>query len=619
MLSRILKIQVVIMIFITVTQALAVVKTEISAPQGLNYLSWDTSGGGRETTNLLRRDHLVRVTSGGDAGTSVPLLTTISKDAKQAGWTLSALDTGAQRIILQPGGASALKLTFPFDPRVTPTTFIATAINPDRSLQLPGILSAPDFGLMLLSCDSNSSISATLTGSREAGIVDLNIIAHANGGRPIELKLEPLRLPAPAGIAADDPYWKLASRSWLNVIQPTARWGDPVGRFGAPAGVLGNNVVSDPVSFALWTYADAAFWLHEPAPGINLMLHVRDTLEWWLDAKTSTTGECIGYWDHYHFVDSNPSLLISAWDYVESTHDLEWLERRIAIFEKLSAFLESRDIDHDGLVEATQSGNRGTLHEPHRSSCWWDAINCGNKDGYSNALIYRGWRCLADLEIKLNRTDQAQKYTALADKLKATYFPALYNPATGWLGWWRSADGELHDYASPIVNGLAIEYGLVPADKAKDILSRLRRKAEEAGFERADLGIPSFLSPVHRSDYLLPDGLGIASREDGTDTFGHYMNGGITAGHTLHWLAAHYLNGEDKYADDFLMRMLQHGAFQNGVTNQAPKGIDWTDWNGNPTGYEGFLSDNYRFLQAVVIRNPKLRQRIYRPMMETAK
>ena len=36
------------------------------------------------------------------------------------------------------------------------------------------------------------------------------------------------------------------------------------------------------------------------------------------------------------------------------------------------------------------------------------------------------------------------------------------------------------------------------------------------------------------------------------------------------------------------------GKFQNGVGH----GGEWTDWNGNPTGYEGFLADNYRFLQA---------------------
>jgi hypothetical protein len=584
----------------TLTDALsATVRIEVSEPAGVSFLSWDLHGGGREATNLLRACEAVRVDS---SETTVPLVS----PAKPGGWTVTK---DGESLRLEIHTAAPAQLTFPFSARVTPTTLIASGMGADDSLQLPGIISAPDFGCMVIRADK--PLTATLEGNRDTGRVDLKIAVPAGDHR---IELSPLDLPAPGGIGTDDAIWRLARRSWLNVIQPTAHWGNPAGRFGAPAGVLGNNVVSDPVSFALWTYADAAFLLPEPAPGIKLMPHVRDTLDWWLDAKTSATGECIGYWDHYHFLDSNPSLLISAWDYVETTSDTAWLQRRLPILEKLSAFLESRDVDHDGFVEATQSGNRGTLHEPHRSSCWWDALNCGHKDGYSNALIYRGWRCLSDLETKLGRGEQAAKYTALADRLKAVYFDTLYNPQTGWLGWWRSADGELHDYASPIINGLAIEYGLVPRDKAADILKRLRAKADAAGFNRPDLGIPSFLVPVHRSDYLLPNGLGCPTREDGTDTFGRYMNGGITAGHSLHWLAAHYAVGETGYADGFLRQMLEHGAFQNGVTNEANKGIDWTDWNGNPTGYEGFLSDNYRFVQAAAIRNPAVRARIERPL-----
>ena len=70
------------------------------------------------------------------------------------------------------------------------------------------------------------------------------------------------------------------------------------------------------------------------------------------------------------------------------------------------------------------------------------------------------------------------------------------NPQTGWLAWWKSADGELHDYASPIVNGLAIEYGLVEPDQGREILDRLWKKIDEVGFTRFDLGVPPMLMPV---------------------------------------------------------------------------------------------------------------------------
>jgi hypothetical protein len=284
--------------------------------------------------------------------------------------------------------------------------------------------------------------------------------------------------------------------------------------------------------------------------------------------------------------------------------------------ELLSTFVEQRDVDHDGMVEATQSGNSGTLIEPARSCCWFDALNCGHKDGYTNAFIYRAWRCLAELEGQLGRAQQQVHYTELADRLKAVYAKTLYNPATGWLAWWKSADGHLHDYATPIVNGLAIDYGLVEPDEGRKILARLRKKMQAVNFTRLDLGLPCTLIPVRRGDYLQPDGDGVPSREDGTDTFQNYMNGGISAGHTLHFIMAHYVVGEPEKGDKVLRAMVDRQAtvgFQNGVRNREDEGIDWTTWNGAPKGYEGYLADVFMFMQASVLREPSLRARFYRP------
>jgi hypothetical protein len=273
-------------------------------------------------------------------------------------------------------------------------------------------------------------------------------------------------------------------------------------------------------------------------------------------------------------------------------------------------------VDSDGMVEATQSGNYNTLIEPARSCCWWDALNCGHKDGYTNAMIYRAWRCLAELEGQLGRVEQQIHVTMLADRLKSVYFKTLYNTATGWLAWWKSADGNMHDYATPIVNGLAIEYGLVEPAEGRRILARLWKKMQQVSFTRLDLGLPCTLLPVRRADYLQPNGLGVPGREDGTDTFQNYMNGGISAGHTLHFIVAHYVVGETERGDKLLRAMLDRQAtigFQNGVQNKANKGIDWTTWNGEARGYEGYLADVFIFMQAAVLREPSLRGRLLRP------
>jgi hypothetical protein len=542
-------------------------------------------------------------------------------------WRIRSADGG---LTMQFSGQGAdlekiegVEIVFPFAPGATPVTTLASAWDDQGSFQLPALVSAPDFGQMLLTGrstdpDRRPIQRARLDGSRAAKTVNLVLeLTPPQAGACDTLEFFPHRLTPPKNLA-DTALWKRARRGWFNIWQPTARWGDPGNPFSAPAGILGNNVISDPASCSLWFYADQAFWTPDVAPGVSMMPLVRRTIEFWLTgSRLKPTGEVVCYWDYLNFLDANAGPLIASWDYVEATGDKEWLSRHLAKLELIADFLAKRDVDNDGLVEATQSGNCGTLKQPARSCAWWDALNCGHKDAYCNALIYRAWRCLADLEGKLGRLEQQARYTLLADKLKAAYCPSLFNPTTGWLAWWKSADGKLHDYAAPTVNGLAIEYGLVEPVQGRQILARLRRKMDTVGFRRFDLGVPPMLVPVLKADYLQPHAIGMPQREDGTDTFGQYMNGGITAGHVLHFLAAHYVVGDPEPADKILRVMLERqgrGEFQNGVRDAGGAGIDWTTWDGKPSGYEGYLADSFRFLQAVLLREAHFRDRLYRPL-----
>jgi hypothetical protein len=609
----------------------------------ITYLSWDTEGGDKVDVNLLRADSAVRLQflensawrEAAARGRRVEAGGAVIYDLEAGRARLTwKVDPGAIRdsvggitltisaVGLSPQG---LRLIFPFDPKVTPTTVLPGVWQEDGTFRLAAVLNAPDFGPMLVQEADGHTVIGRLEGSRKDKIDNLTLeFPEILPGKPVTLTLTPVLLPPPPGLR-DTAMWRPARRGWLNALQPCAQWGEQGKPFSSPPGVLGNNVISDPASVSLWFYADQAFFTPEPAPGVSLMPLVRRTIDYWLDhrmkhdAKGELTGEITGYWDYGNFLDANASPLIAAWDYLEATSDLTWLKARIGRLELVADFLARRDVDGDGFVEAVQSGNRGSLVQPNRSCAWWDALNCGHKDGYTNALIYRGWRSLADLESRLGRGSRAAAYARLADRLKAVYVKTLFNPGTGWLAWWKSADGELHDYASPTLNGLAIEYGLVDPALGRQILDRLWRKIAEVGFARFDLGVPPMLVPVRRSDYLQPDAIGIPKREDGTDTFGWYMNGGITAGQVLHFLAAHYVLGDGERADRVLRAMLgrqTRGEFQNGVRDAGGEGIDWTSWDGQPTGYEGYLADSFRFLQAVLLREPEFRARLYRPLQD---
>jgi hypothetical protein len=612
----------------------------------IRTLSWDTEGGDRARTSLLRPNGGVGLRilaehffiDGADLPTTVEMGSSgasyLIEISKRSGlrWDISSTSesftlkfSATQKQALP---ASKVAVVFRFDPRVTPTTVLPTTWKSDGRFTAPLIISAPDFGQMLMRVEAAEGLSARLEGSREEQIVDLILeLPLIDIDHPCTLSFAPASLDPPEGLQ-DTGMWQLVRRGWFNAFQPQAAWGTADRVKNWPAGILANNVISDPASFATIFYSDHALFTPTLPGGISVASLVRQSIEFWIDQRTQPSGEVEGYGGansgYYNFLDANAAPLTCAWDYVEATNDLAWLERTIARLEMVAEVNVRRDQDHDGLVEASQTGNANTLFVPDRSSNWFDAVNYGHKDAYSNALIYRSWRCLADLESKLHRDTQQRHFTELADRLQAAYAPHLLNPRTGWIAEWKSEDGVLHDHASPVVNGLAVGYGLVNREQGRKIVDKLWAKMRSAGFSRFDLGIPSCLDPIPPADYMQANpfrggdgGFGVATTPNGKDTFQQYQNGGISAGMGAHFLLANYRVGRAEEADRVLRAMLdrqQKGLFQNGIVNQNPKGLEWATWEGKPCGYEGYLADVYFFLMAALVREPAMLARYFRPL-----
>ncbi len=607
----------------------------------LAFFGLDTEGTGRETQNLLRTDSAVTLHSD---GAPVELVTATSRQNSasyrvrtQSGaellWRL-AWSKGQLECSFETRGQAPvpISLTFPFDARVTATTLLASDWTKAGSTITPALLSVPDFGQLLITAKDNP-LHLRLSGNYSRREVDVLIETTCVPGKPVKITLSPYCLTVPERV--DSAMWKLARRGWFGALEALAdngadAWNLPTGqalvRELHPPGMLGNEVISGNATCSTWFYADQVLWIPEVAPGVSVAQMLRRTLDITLDTRLEPSGRLICYWMPTHigayadFLDSQPSVLISAWDYVEATGDVAWLRQRIDELELVASYLAARDVNGDGLVEAVQSGNDGTLVDPARGASWWDAVDTGWQDGYTNALTFRAWCCLAELEERLGRQAQAESFRRLARLLKQAYAPALWAEENGWLGWWRSQDGVLHDPAAILVNSLAIEYGLLDKATGKAVLARFHRELERAGYTRLDLGVPASLRPFRPEEYLLgitPGICGVPGQADGSDTLGQYQNGGVHAGHTLHWLAAHYVAGETEYADSVLQQMLERqakGLFQNGVWGESGKGIEWTNWQGQPTGADGYLADNFRFLQALFLRDPELRKGYYRPI-----
>jgi hypothetical protein len=263
------------------------------------------------------------------------------------------------------------------------------------------------------------------------------------------------------------------------------------------------------------------------------------------------------------------------------------------------------DKNSNGLIEYPGTGNFGDRPlADKRPSNWWDTINFGHEDAYSNALAYRACQMFADLSRQLKHDDDGKYFAQKAAKLRAAYVPTFMNPATGVLAGWKSADGQLHDYWFTFVQGVAITSGLLDDDTANAVMDRLLAKMKDVGYTNFGLGLPGNLVPIKKGDYVYhdnpPEVHGVPRLEDGSDGFQYYENGGATGCFGYYIIKTLFQLGRVEEARKILHPMLAgyaEGSFQGFCDNGMSR--DWRDWNGGCHGYEGLLVDNYHALLAI--------------------
>jgi len=479
-------------------------------------------------------------------------------------------------------------------------------MDPEGSIQLPAIMHFPDQGSFRISASPKSIRSlGYATGPGDMGANQAKSVKITFPGATRELPVVKYRWdvvaihPAIGGIDADVRFDGFR-RDWLNILQISPHWR-----------TLANHAASDTCAFCYYEYADIAQRTPPLAKGVTALETVRQTLERIIGGANAYGMPGHGAFPEFAS-DALPSLLIAAHQYAEGTHDQQWLATNYGYLKSWADQMLATDRDGNGLIKYTLSGNSGSwpAELKFRPANWWDTIGFGHEDAYANALAYRALRAMEELARQSNHPDDQLRYRAAAGKLRAAYFDAFYNPATGVLAGWRSADGQLHDYYFLWVNGIAIHYGLVPKDKANAIMDRLLAKMKEVGYTRFELGLPGNLIPVARKDYVDHNPrFGGGNNEDNSDGFQRYENGGATACFAYFTLAALYDLDRIEQADRILFPLLKsfaNGDFQGRGSNGMSK--DWKAWDGSCWGYEGFLVDNYYTLLAVLDRETALKR-----------
>ncbi len=530
----------------------------------------------------------------------------LSSDPEHAVWEMRCDgDTLRMRSLFRPHGASR-DVTWRFDPDVTHATLLGH-VTPAGDVALPAVLHLPGMGSLRIYANGGSSAVLHYVAHRHPDLfVAVTFPAATAEHTLLEYTLQTAAIfPAIPGMDPGDRRFDGFRREWLDALQ-----------LNAELHILSNNAASDPCAFVLYFYSDIARYTPELAKGLTALDIVRESLDRYLggfrsygmpgfkefDGKNYSTDPRVPY----VFLDTYPSLLISAYDYADGSGDERWLRQNYKGLRTWAEAMTAANADGSPLLEYPASGNSGSWGDPFtvRPSNWWDTIGFGHQDAYSNALGYRALRSMAAMADRVGETADAAKYRKRAEEIHDAYSGAFLDPASGVVAGWRSRDGQLHNYYFTFVNGIAVRYGLIDEKLGRQAMDRILAKMDSVGYKNFALGLPGNLVPVRRADYVDNDPrYGGSKREDGSDGFEVYENGGATACYAYFTLAALYQTGEKEQGDKILMPMLN--SFENqGFSGRAANGMtyDWKDWQGGAHGYEGFLVDNYYALLAVLDR-----------------
>jgi hypothetical protein len=489
-------------------------------------------------------------------------------------------------------------------------------------LSLPALLHFPGQGSVRLTANVAEGTGLRYHGGQRSNLANvpesvglsatLTLPAAIEAHKRIIYTLEIAAIyPQLPGITNDNRF-DAFKRNWLNALQlnPDRR-------------VLSNNTTSDTCAFCYYEYADIAALSPPLVEGLSALDVVRQTLDSILAGGQAYGLPAPGVNFPVESSDSMPSLLIAAGNCVRFGKSEAWLKVNYSGIRGWAEQMLATDKNGNGLFEYAVSGNSGIwpdgLPIKVRPSNWWDDIGFGHEDAYANALAYRALRGMAMMAEHAGKAADVSHYTITGDRLRDVYYETFYDPETGVLGGWRSADGKLHDYYFLWVNGIAIYYGLVLKDKANAIMDKLMAKMKEVGYDRFNMGLPGNLITVPLKDYVHKEGDGIrggGALPDNSDGFQNYQNGGAAASFAFFTLAALYELGRKEDADRILFAMLgeyDKGGFEG--RGKSGRSNDFRRWDGTPMGYEGFLADNYYALLAVPLRQSEIAwESGYRPV-----
>ena len=221
-------------------------------------------------------------------------------------------------------GTEAPPFTLTFHQKLNHATLLGMMKPGERRMSLPCVLHLPGMGSLRITCNApGASLDYDARRRVEPPFVRIAFPPAAVDDEPVEYRLEVVTIHPHLPGVEKDPRYDGFRRNWLNIFQVNPR-----------VQMLANNSSSDPCSFTLFEYSELARHTPPLADGLTANDLIRMTLDRYLAgalgygqvgyACTPTEAELIAWKTPWTSLDTLPSLLISACNYVEGSGDLAW-------------------------------------------------------------------------------------------------------------------------------------------------------------------------------------------------------------------------------------------------------------------------------------------------------
>jgi hypothetical protein len=591
---------------------------------GFSHLAIDDEANGRTNRNLLRTSPAVslqgvRVYPVGEAPLAGPLLrndvqgtvdvrgSTVTYDVKLANAGQEYLlewNILKDRItfLMRRRGAWAIRLwessawSIICDSETTPTSVLGHLIRTGESglVEFPALFHAPGHGTFRLSltggaglCRSDSHRPLTFT-TLELKVGEIpqpeGDYLLPEGEYRIEGEMSPYQHLVQLRPATPLPVRKAVERCSITSLT-----------FRPDTATLTNNGNSIHAPLCMDNWSSVASRIGVVSDGLHALDLVRYSLERWLDrgpgyASGGMDGDGEVHAAEDEYIMTGTAALLGLAEYLDHRGTPTWLNSFGQQIKQQLVSMRARDVDDDGIVESIYRDGVSGGHA--WSTNWYDAVSFGWKDAFSNALLYRALVLLARALPGLGRPDLAAGLDQWADKLKLSFYPAFFNPETGWLAGWRCRKDLLHDYAFLPVNGAAVCAGVVDGDRAASIIRALWEEVQRVKLPDPRLGLPGNLRPIPDADMIeFMHG----------KPMGFYLNGALTHSQSCRFVDALYRVGMTKEGDT-LLEALCETLGDCSAFGGCNSGIDWRYWDGGPCGYEGILTDQFGILAVAIDR-----------------